>query len=142
MFMPALISRPSPLLYDRADWPPILADKSDMATVPAISVVMPAYNVRRYIRESVQSVLQQTFTDFEFIIIDDGSTDGTGDMLHEYAAKDARIRLVSRPNTGYAVALNEALGMARAPFLARMGESVALPLHLEGDPFVSLPSDQ
>ena len=89
-------------------------------TTPAISVVMPAYNARRYIRPAVESILAQSFGDFEFIIIDDGSTDGTTDVLRELAAGDARIRLISRPNTGYTVALREAMTLARAPLIARM----------------------
>jgi glycosyltransferase involved in cell wall biosynthesis len=81
---------------------------------------MPVYNAIRYVGVAVDSVLSQTFTDFEFIIIDDGSNDGTTEFLREYANRDPRIRLVSRPNTGLGIALNEALALARAPLVARM----------------------
>jgi glycosyltransferase involved in cell wall biosynthesis len=81
---------------------------------------MPAFNAERYIALAVESVLSQTFADFEFIIIDDGSTDATRSILESYAARDTRVRLVSRPNTGYATALNEAIGLARGEFVARM----------------------
>lgn len=92
-----------------------MSDKS-----PQISVLMPVYNAERYLREAVESILNQSFTDFEFLIVNDGSTDGSAAVLMEYAAKDDRIRLISRPNTGYVVALNEMLGLAGGEFLARM----------------------
>src|SRR4051812_8466576 len=87
---------------------------------PRVSVVMPVYNAERYITEAVQSILDQTFTDFEFLIVDDGSTDGSRAILERHAASDERIKLVSRPNTGYLVALNEMLGRARGEYVARM----------------------
>ncbi|MGE5296962.1 MAG: glycosyltransferase family 2 protein [Solirubrobacterales bacterium] len=87
---------------------------------PLISVLMPVYNAERYVAEAVESILAQTLTDFEFLIIDDGSTDGSLTILKRYAARDSRIRLVSRPNTGYLVALNEGIGLARSESIARM----------------------
>ncbi|WP_169981013.1 glycosyltransferase family 2 protein [Tautonia rosea] len=99
---------------------------------PCISVLMPAYNAERYVEQAVRSVLGQTFTDFEFLIINDGSTDQTGAILERLAEEDERIRLVSRPNTGYVAALNEMIGMARASLLARMdADDVALPERFE-----------
>ncbi|QEH35018.1 Putative glycosyltransferase EpsE [Aquisphaera giovannonii] len=85
-----------------------------------LSVLMPVYNAERYVAEAVESVLAQTFGDFEFLIIDDGSTDGSRAILERYAARDARIRLTSRPNTGYLVALNEMIDAAGGEYLARM----------------------
>lgn len=103
-----------------------------MSTVPTLSVCMPVYNAEQYIRQAAESILHQTFTDFEFIIIDDGSTDDSRKILQELARRDPRIRLVSRPNTGYTKALNEALGLARAPYLARMdADDVSMPLRFE-----------
>lgn len=87
---------------------------------PTISVLMPVYNAERYVAEAVESILAQTFADFEFIITDDGSTDGSHSILERYAKQDSRIRLISRPNTGYVVALNEMLALARSEFIARM----------------------
>lgn len=87
---------------------------------PTVSVVMPAYNAKRYITDAVESVLAQTFRDFELIIIDDGSTDGTEAILMQLAAKDSRIRLTRRPNTGIVGALNDALARANGEFVARM----------------------
>ena len=91
-----------------------------MSDLPTISVVMSVYNAGRYLRESVESVLSQTFRDFEFIIIDDGSSDGSADRLREYGARDPRIRLTVRDNKGLTVTLNEGLAQARGEFVARM----------------------
>jgi GT2 family glycosyltransferase len=97
-----------------------------------VSVVMPVYNCQRYLAAAVESILGQTFRDFEFIIIDDGSTDGSLSLLQGFAERDDRIRLVSRPNTGIVGALNEGLAMARGEFIARMdGDDVSFPTRLE-----------
>jgi glycosyltransferase involved in cell wall biosynthesis len=89
---------------------------------------MPVYNAERFLEQAVESILAQSFADFEFLIVDDGSTDSSLAILQEYAAADPRIRVVSRPNTGYLIALNEMLGRARGEFLARMdADDVALP---------------
>jgi glycosyltransferase involved in cell wall biosynthesis len=89
---------------------------------------MPVYNALPHLRAAVDGILAQTFRDFEFVIIDDGSTDGSTQMLQAYAAADPRIVLVSRPNTGYAIALNEALALAAGEFVARMdADDVSLP---------------
>src|SRR5688500_15808321 len=99
-----------------------------MSSPPAVSCVMTVFNTERYLREAVESILAQTLADFEFIIIDDGSTDASPQILREYAARDSRIRLVSRPNTGIVKAANEGIGMARAKYLARMdSDDVSLP---------------
>ena len=63
---------------------------------PILSVVMPVYNAQRYLAAATESILRQTFGDFDFIIIDDGSTDQSLAMLKRYAAKDGRIRIISR----------------------------------------------
>jgi glycosyltransferase involved in cell wall biosynthesis len=104
-----------------------MSDKS-----PQISVLMPVYNAERYLREAVESILNQSFTDFEFLIVNDGSTDGSLSILEEYAAKDDRIRLINRPNTGYVVALNEMLELSQGEFIARMdADDVATPERFE-----------
>jgi glycosyltransferase involved in cell wall biosynthesis len=100
--------------------------------MPVVSVLMPVYNAERYIDEAVRSVLQQTFSNFEFVIIDDGSTDRSGALLSALAAGDSRIRLFSRPNTGYLRALNEGLGHCSGEFVARMdADDVSLPDRFE-----------
>lgn len=99
--------------------------------MPRVSVIMPAYNCQRFVREAVSSILAQTFRDFEFIIIDDGSTDGTTRELTTLATGDSRVRLVSRPNTGYTKAINEAMSLATAPLIARMdADDISLPERL------------
>ena len=99
-----------------------------MSRSPAISVVLPVYNAEAYVREAVESILAQSFADFELIIINDGSTDGSGSILRELAARDARIVLVERPNDGLVSALNEGIERARADLVARMdADDVAMP---------------
>ena len=110
-----------------ADAPPAAPQAS-----PAVSVVMTVYNTERYVAEAVESVLSQTFRDFEFIVIDDGSTDRSPAILRDYAARDRRIKLVSRPNTGIVAAANEGISMARGRYLARMdSDDVCLPRRFE-----------
>ena len=95
---------------------------------PAISVILPVYNAEAYVREAVESILAQSFTDFELIAINDGSTDGSGAILRELAARDARIMLVERPNDGLVSALNEGIKIARADLIARMdADDVSMP---------------
>ena len=99
-----------------------------MTSSPAISVVLPVYNAEAYVSEAVESILAQSFTDFELIAINDGSTDGSGAILRELAARDTRIVLVERPNDGLVSALNEGIESARAEFIARMdADDVAMP---------------
>jgi glycosyltransferase involved in cell wall biosynthesis len=99
-----------------------------MSKKPIVSVLMPVYNAERYVAETVESILAQTFTDFEFIIIDDGSRDGSLKILETYAAKDKRIRLTSRDNKGIARTTNEMLGKAEGEFIALMdNDDIALP---------------
>ncbi|MEI6494712.1 MAG: glycosyltransferase [bacterium] len=86
--------------------------------MPKVSVILPVYNSAHYIREAIESVLAQTFTDFEFIIIDDGSTDGTTDILKELT--DPRITLINRENRGLVDSLNEGLAFAHGEYVARM----------------------
>lgn len=99
-----------------------------MSKNPVVSVLMPVYNAERYVAEAVESILAQTFRDFEFIIIDDGSTDGSLKILKAYAARDERIRLTSRGNKGLTRTLNEMVDKAKGEFLARMdNDDIALP---------------
>lgn len=102
-----------------------------MSKKPIVSVVMPVYNAERYVAEAVESILAQTFIDFEFIIIDDGSKDGSLKILETYAAKDKRIRLTSRENKGIARTTNELLSKAEGEFIALMdNDDIALPNRL------------
>lgn len=89
-----------------------------MIQLPLVTVLMPVYNAERYIRESVGSVLKQSFTDFELLIINDGSTDRTADIILSF--DDPRIVLINQENQGIAPTLNKGLSLARAPYVARM----------------------
>lgn len=101
-------------------------------TRPAISVVMSVYNGEKFLAEAVDSVLNQTFTDFEFIIIDDGSTDQTAQILSDYATRDSRIRIISQENRGRAESLNRGIELARGDLIARMdADDVCLPHRLQ-----------
>src|SRR4051812_10638077 len=75
--------------------------------MPSVSVLMSVFNCEAYLAEAVRSVLAQTYRDFEFLIVNDGSTDHSLKLLHDFAAQDDRIRLINRPNTGITRALNE-----------------------------------
>ena len=100
---------------------------------PAVTVLMPVFNAEAYLAEAVESILAQTFTDFEFLIIDDGSSDKTPDILEDYARKDARIRLLgNEQNMKIAASLNKGLSLAAAPLIARMdADDISLPDRLE-----------
>lgn len=96
-----------------------------------VSIFMPVFNARPFVAAAVESILAQTFGDFEFIIIDDGSTDGSLAVLQSYAHQDSRIRLITRPNRGIAATRNEGLAAARAPLIALLdADDVALPERL------------
>ncbi|NJM86018.1 MAG: glycosyltransferase [Hydrococcus sp. RU_2_2] len=87
---------------------------------PKVSVVMSVYNGVRYLQESVESILNQTFTNFELIIIDDGSTDNSWEILCEYAKCDRRIVLIqNQKNIGLTKSLNKGLGQAQGEYIAR-----------------------
>ena len=98
---------------------------------PAVSLVMPAYNAELYVAEAIGSILAQTFPDFEFIIINDGSTDGTRTILDTFAARDSRVSIYEQDNSGLVVSLNRGCQMARGKYIARMdADDVSLPTRL------------
>jgi len=99
---------------------------------PEISVLLPVYNAEQYIKETVESILNQTFSNFEFIIIDDGSNDRSLEILQIYAKQDKRIRLISRANKGLVDTINEGLELSLAPYIARIDhDDIATPERLE-----------
>ena len=103
-----------------------------MSHTPAVSVVVGAYNAARFLPEMIQSILDQAFHDFEFIIVDDGSTDQTPQILQSYAQRDSRIRVLTIPHGGIVDAANAGLRAARAELIARAdADDVALPQRLE-----------
>jgi len=85
--------------------------------MPFFSIIIPVYNVAPYLRECLDSVLAQTFTDWEAICVDDGSTDGSGAILDEYAAKDTRFRVIHQPNAGTHETRLKALSLIRGEWI-------------------------
>ncbi len=100
-------------------------------TAPPITVLMPVYNGETYLREAIESVLDQTFPDFEFIIFDDGSTDGSLEIIRDY--DDKRINLIqNRRNVGIAGNLNRGISLARGKYILRMdADDICLPGRFE-----------
>lgn len=97
---------------------------------PKVSVIMSVYNGEKYLREAVDSILAQTFTDFEFIIINDGSTDKTKEILSSY--DDERIVVIDQQNVGLTKSLNRGIKMAKGEYIARMdADDISLPERLE-----------
>jgi glycosyltransferase involved in cell wall biosynthesis len=100
---------------------------------PIISVLIPAYNVENYIQEAIASIQAQTLPNFEMIVLNDGSCDGTLSVAERMARVDPRIRIISLPSrSGIVTALNTGLLSCTAPFIARMdADDVAVPDRLE-----------
>lgn len=102
-----------------------------LKTDPLISVIMATYNGEEHISEAIQSILNQSFTDFEFIIVDDGSTDGVADKIKSF--RDTRIKFIKKEvNTGIAESLNLGIASAKGQYIARMDDDdVASPERFE-----------
>ncbi|MBD5226063.1 MAG: glycosyltransferase [Bacteroidales bacterium] len=84
---------------------------------PILSIIMPVYNMERYLAESVDSVLAQSFREWELILIDDGSTDSSPDMCDKYASLDSRVRVIHQKNAGQGVARNNGLSIAHGRYI-------------------------
>jgi len=101
-----------------------------MISAPIVSVVMPTKNSERYIKEAINSILNQTFSDFEFIIVDDQSTDHTVSIIKSYS--DSRIRFFSGSNMGISAALNQGIKCSIGKYIARMdADDISLPTRFE-----------
>ena len=101
-------------------------------TTPAVSILLPVRNEERFLPTALTSLFRQTFSDWELVAVDDGSTDGTLALLAEAARRDARVRVIPRPAEGLVPALNAGLAACRAPLVARMdGDDVCHPRRLE-----------
>lgn len=97
-----------------------------------VTVLMSVYNEERYLDEAIRSILNQTFTDFEFIIINDGSTDGTLDILRKYEQVDSRILVHNQANRGLTASLNRGGELANGKYIARMdADDISTPNRLE-----------
>jgi glycosyltransferase involved in cell wall biosynthesis len=101
-----------------------------LSSLPKITVLMPVFNGGRFLREAVESILRQTFGDFEFLIVNDGSYDDTADILKEY--RDPRIRVVhNEENLGLVASLNRGIDLAGGEYVARMDcDDISLPVRL------------
>lgn len=104
-----------------------------MSTInPTISIIVPVYNVEKYLPRCIDSILNQTFSDFELILVDDGSPDRCGHICDEYAAKDERIRVIHKRNGGVSSARNAALDIVQGEYVMFCdGDDAAEPLWCE-----------
>ncbi len=101
-------------------------------SAPTISVAMSVYNNAPHLGPAIESICAQSFADFEFLIVNDGSSDGSGAIIDAFAARDRRIRPIHQENRGLIASLNRMLDEARAPLIARMdGDDIALPARFE-----------
>ena len=97
---------------------------------PSISVCLITYNHQKYIAAAIESILKQTYSDFELVIVDDDSKDQTANIIHQF--KDSRIRYFHQANQGPSGALNTAIKNSKAPFIAQMsGDDICYPTRLE-----------
>ncbi len=97
-----------------------------------ISIVLPAYNAAKFIKPAVESILQQTFQEFELIVVDDGSTDNTLELLEAFSQQDSRVRVIRSQHGGLSQALNQGIAEAKYPWIGRMdADDVALPDRLQ-----------
>ena len=101
--------------------------------MPQVSVIMPVYNGEKYLAEAIESILAQSFTDFELIVVDDGSTDDSAAKIQVYADRDSRIRFFKLPrNVGMADARNRGIDAATGEYIAQMDcDDVSIPWRLE-----------
>ena len=98
----------------------------------AVSVVMSVFNAERFLGESIESILAQSFEECELIAIDDGSTDASSEILNRYAREDGRVRVVRRSHEGLPESLNFGCALAEGKYIARMdGDDIALPARFE-----------
>ena len=88
-----------------------------MEKKPTISIIVPVYNVEKYLEECVESVLSQTFTDYELLLIDDGSTDSSGDLCDQIAKRDVRVRVIHKSNRGSSSARNKGVDEAKGEWI-------------------------
>lgn len=100
--------------------------------MPMLSVVMPVFNGSVYLVDAISSILEQTYRDFEFVIINDGSTDNSLDIINEFSGKDSRIRVIDQENCGLPSALNRAIKESEGSLIARMdADDVSVPDRFE-----------
>jgi len=99
---------------------------------PPVSVIMPVYNAEQYLSSAIESILAQTFCDFEVIALDDGSTDSSPEILARYGKQDRRVRVFTRPQATLGALLNEGLREAQGDYIARMdADDISRPTRFE-----------
>ena len=98
-----------------------------MVNIPKISVIIPVYNIEKYLRRCIDSVLAQTYQDFELLLIDDGSKDSSGAICDEYAARDSRVKVFHKENGGVSSARNAGLAIVSGDWI----------MHLDGDDWIA-----
>uniref|UniRef100_UPI0011E6F564 glycosyltransferase family 2 protein n=1 Tax=Campylobacter concisus TaxID=199 RepID=UPI0011E6F564 len=104
----------------------------DINKNPVVSVVMSVYNAEKYLDDAIQSILKQTYKNFEFVIINDGSNDRSLEIIKKYKNEDDHIILISRENRGLISSLNEGIAKARGEYIARMdADDISLPFRIE-----------
>ena len=104
----------------------------EKAVKPLISVLLPVYNGKVYLAEAIESILAQSFVNFELIMIDDGSIDGSQEILRDFELRDNRVRVIVRENRGLATTLNDLIDVAQGTWVARMDQDdIALPHRFE-----------
>ncbi|WP_373736488.1 glycosyltransferase [Bacteroides heparinolyticus] len=113
-----------------------------MSNIPRISVIVPVYKVEKHLSQCVESILVQTFTDFELLLIDDGSPDNCGEICEEYARKDKRIRVFHQENAGLSCARNTGLVNAYGRYVTFVDSDDYVKINYLKDLYDSLPSDK
>jgi glycosyltransferase involved in cell wall biosynthesis len=103
-----------------------------LVEAPRVSVLLPVWNGEPFLVAAVESILRQTLSTFELIVIDDGSTDGSAAIAEEFARVDDRVRVIRRPHDGLSAALNSGIAAARGEYIARMdADDISVPQRLE-----------
>ena len=104
---------------------------ANRASIPAISVIMAVYNTERYLTEAIQSILSQSFANFELVVVDDGSTDGSLEILRALAQQDSRIKLITQANAGIGAATQRGIVESQGEYIAIMdSDDISLPERL------------
>jgi glycosyltransferase involved in cell wall biosynthesis len=85
--------------------------------MPKVSIIVPIYNVEKYLRECLDSIVKQTLKDIEIVCVNDGSTDSSLDIIKEYAEKDERVKYIDKPNSGYGISMNQGLDKAQGEYI-------------------------
>src|SRR5438445_5451065 len=99
---------------------------------PRVSVLLPVWNGEAFLEQAMESILRQTFSSFELIVIDDGSTDRTTAIAEEFASGDNRVRVLRRPHEGLSAALNAGIAATRGEYVARMdADDISVPDRLQ-----------